>query len=759
MASRLQIKYGLVAQEDRLASSSDALIVTEPTTGSKARSKGSLYLITCSRHTGGRAREACRMVADSIRREYYYDESAGIAIVLEKAIRASNRRLRHSREGAGLPVGAIGIALAVVRGNELYVATCGEADGYLVRSARLLMPEHESGPGLPAADSLKVDVWRGEFSVGDSLVLCSRNMVETVGTEEIKNAVVTLHPQSAAEHLHHLFVAAGGDGSDAVMALEASEVSLTRVEHRLVPVSPSEPLAGAPISSPIPLADQLSGAATAVQERAVAARGALREGLSGGINRVLDLMPRRRTSFRHISATTTKRETQRRAALAILAAIGLVAVLGVGLWYLPTLRPDRPIDQTNQGEAALADAIDSTNQVFGADDLIHTDPAQATTLLRDAWSKLAIARAAHVDAATIDQLDAQLRQGLDELYATTLITPSQMYTAPAGARITALTQGPDDAAYAIVGDTVVRVDPTTGVATTIVQAGDGPGVMAAPRLLARGGPDLLIVDVDGGLWRWRPSGALGEIRLSGGQVWDSTVVNIETFLINPDQGLYRIYVPYPKTAQILRYDPTADGGGFAAPAPYFISESVDVAAFRQLYVDGDVYAVTADNLEQFFSGRQTQFSLDPPPDDADLRPGHEYALLAATGVRSDGNLYVWDKLWSRVLVYDKGAGAYSTQFIAAQGTQPLADLTGMYVIDRGHTQPALMVFATSSGLFSVELGAGTEPSSSPTPSVSATTPPPASPTPSATGPTPEPTPEPTRARRTPRPSGSPTATP
>src|SRR3990172_12893580 len=263
MASRLQIKYGRVAEEDRLSGWSDALIVTEPTTGSKARTKGSLYLITTSRQLGGRTREACRLVADSIRREYYYDESAGTAIVLEKAIRASNRRLRHSREGAGLPVGAIGIALAVVRSNELYVATCGDADGYLVRSARLLMPEHESGTGLPATDSLKVDVWRGEFSVGDSLVLCSRNLVEVVGTEELKNAVVTLHPQSAAEHLHHLFVAAGGEGSDAVLAIEATEVSLARVEHKLVPVSPSEPLPGAPLSSPIPLPHPLAGAAAA----------------------------------------------------------------------------------------------------------------------------------------------------------------------------------------------------------------------------------------------------------------------------------------------------------------------------------------------------------------------------------------------------------------------------------------------------------------------------------------------------------------
>src|SRR5688500_18566182 len=333
MSTRLALKYGVVSEEDRLANSSDAILVTEPTTGSKSRTKGSLYVVVTCKVPGPKARDACHQVADTIRREYYYDESAGISIVLEKAIRAANRRLRHSREGSGLAHGVIGVAAAVVRGNELYVATAGDAESYLIRAARLLMPEHEPGDGLPAPDTVRIDVWRGEFSVGDSLVLCSRNLVEVVGTEELKNAVVTLHPQSAVEHLHHMFVTAGGEGSDAVLAIEATEVSLAKVEHRLVPVSPSEPLPGAPIASPIPLADKMAGAASAVQERAVAARGALRQGAGRIVDRVLDLMPQRRTSFRRITAATTRRETQRRIALAVLGFISFVAVVGVGLWY------------------------------------------------------------------------------------------------------------------------------------------------------------------------------------------------------------------------------------------------------------------------------------------------------------------------------------------------------------------------------------------------------------------------------------------
>src|SRR4051812_46702039 len=363
MASRLALKYGLVSEEDRLSNSSDAIVVTEPTTGSKARTKGSLYLIVCTRTIGGKARDACRLVADVVRREYYYDESAGIAIVLEKSVRAANRRLRQSREGGSLAAYSVGIALAVVRGNELYVATAGDADAYLIRSARLLMPEHHSGVGLPAADNLRLGVWRGDFAVGDSLVLASRNLVEVVGTEELKNAVVTLHPQSAVEHLHHLFVAAGGEGSDAVLALEATEVSLTRVEHKLVPVVPAEPLAGAPERSPIPMADQIAGFATAVRGRAGATRTGVSEGFSGAVSRVLDLMPRRRTGYRRIRTASDAQENRRRASIAAIALVAIVVVLGVLVWYLGPFRSDSVIDNTPDAAAALADATNKANQV------------------------------------------------------------------------------------------------------------------------------------------------------------------------------------------------------------------------------------------------------------------------------------------------------------------------------------------------------------------------------------------------------------
>ena len=722
MASRIQLKYGLVAEQERLSNSADALLVTEPTTGSKARTKGSLYLIVASRAQAGRAREACQLVADSIRREYYYDESAGIAICLEKSIRSANRRLRHAREGSGLPAGSLGVAAAVVRGSELYVATAGEANAYLVRAARLLMPEQQPGEGLPADDNLRVDVWRGDFGVGDSLVLCSRNLVEVVGTEELKNAVVTLHPQSAVEHLHHLFVAAGGDGSDAVLAIEATEVALSRVEHRLVPVSPSEPLAGAPERSPIPLADQFAGAALAVQDRAVAARSVLRDSINRAVSGAQDLLPHRRTTYRRISPATSRREAQRRAAMALLSFLGVVAVLGVGLWYWggPLRGREDPRPQVTAGEAAYQAALLKVDDVESSELLIN-DPNRAQRLLKEAWADLGRAETADVDVNAVAELRQRVGAGLDVLYSTHSAVADEIYAAPAGAAIGALVVGPDEAYYLIVDRSIVRVDPATGRSMAVVNAGEGPGAgIGAPRLLARGGLDLDIVDVRGEMWRWRPadasgSGTLGPVRVGGDQVWGRDVVDIDTFLIDADRSLYRLYVPHPTTRQILRYEPSADGSGFSAPTPYFVSEGEDVVAFRQINVDGDVYALTADELLRYFNGRRASFELADPPDADDLREGVGLRLMAATGTRGVGRLYIWDALHRRVLVYEKADGAYVEQFVAAAGEPEFDDVRGMIVIDRGEAERPILVWADAQRLYSTVLEPTAEPSPEPSP--------------------------------------------
>jgi len=178
VAHRIQMKLGVVPDAERAPDSPDTALHVEPRVGAQTRGKGHLYLLVTSRVPGPRAREATRLVADSIRSEYYYDESAGIRVCLVKAIQVANKRLTHARErGAlGSGPGPIGVALAVVRDNELYVCTVGPAEAYLSRGARLsTLPDPHRDRGLPSTE-VEPDVWRGEINVGDQLMLVSPNV-------------------------------------------------------------------------------------------------------------------------------------------------------------------------------------------------------------------------------------------------------------------------------------------------------------------------------------------------------------------------------------------------------------------------------------------------------------------------------------------------------------------------------------------------------------------------------------------------------
>ena len=171
MAVRLQMKLGVVAEQDRLPDSPDTLIVVEPSVGSVARSKGHLYLLVTSRIS---SRPRWRPPGWPPRR------SGTSTTTTSRPGSGSASRRRSARPTSASPTsatasgssstdgnGPIGIGVAVVRGSELYVATVGPAEAYLIRQARLsTLPDPYRERGLPSG-ALEPDVWRGEISVGD----------------------------------------------------------------------------------------------------------------------------------------------------------------------------------------------------------------------------------------------------------------------------------------------------------------------------------------------------------------------------------------------------------------------------------------------------------------------------------------------------------------------------------------------------------------------------------------------------------------
>jgi len=752
------MKLGVIAEQDRLPDSPDTLIVVEPNVGSVARSKGLLYLLVTSRISSRHALEATRLAAETIRNEYYYDESAGIRVCIQKAIGTANKRLAHQADRLGLKStdanGPIGVAVAVVRGNEMYVATVGPAEAYLIRQARLsTLPDPQRERGLPSAD-LEPEVWRGEVSVGDSLVLISPNVMARLGPDELKDAMLTLHPQSAMEHLHHRFVADGGAGSDGAIAFEASEVSATARGRAPVPVKPPEPLAGAPDRSPIPLADNVAAAGGAVTAAAGSAKVAAGGALERVVSRVQDLLPRRKPAYRRVTPLATRRETQRRAALALLALVIVVGGLGLAVYAFGGQGQKEAISSVNAGQHALDLAKADLAAVKGPGvDLVADDPNKAKELLTEAYQQLEAAKKANVSPAVVAPLEAQALDGLDRLWGMVPVATTSIFDfkAAEGAEpvdLAGLVIGPDAAPYVIDRSTksVYRVDLKTKKATPVARAGQKAAgtTVATPRFLAVGGQDLLILDSKNNLWRWRPAntsgkGTLTKVKVNGSASWGDDVLAIGTFLKDEARGLYNLYVVDPSEQQIRAYSPAFDGGGFPAKGSPWLDTAKPVDGMTSLYIDGDLFVTDGGVLKRYNSGAEGGWKADPPPD-ALIRPVPSYSIVVGDSPTRRGVVYVYDQSNARVVAIDKTSGNYVGQYRLA-GDQPgWEDLRGMAVTLGIDQAPATLTWISKDGVQQSVLEAVADVAASPSPTAE---------------PSPTPKPKPTKPTKTPKPTKKP----
>ena len=722
MAVRLQMKLGVIAEPDRVTDSPDTVVVVEPSVGSVARSKGNLYLLVTSTVASQRAQEATQLAAETIRSEYYYDESAGIRVCLEKAIASANKRLAHQRDrlnlhGDGVN-GPIGIGVAVVRGNELYVATIGPAEAYLIRQARLsTLPDPHRERGLPTKD-LEPDVWRGEISVGDSLVLISPNVMSRLGPDELKDAMVTLHPQPAMEHLHHRFVASDGSASDAMIAIEATEVASTHKSRALVPVRPAEPLAGAPDRSPIPLADNVTDGVAAVQASAFRARAAAGGALERLVVRLQELLPRRRTAYRRVTPAAAKREMQRRAAVAILALVVVSGGLFTVVWAVGGQNPGQELASLTVGEGALRTARDNLGTVFGPGvDLVDGDPSKALDLLTAAYAALDTAAKNEVPASTIGPLRKQAQDGLDRLYGVKPVAPATIISfadSEVPFDIGDMILGPGNVPYVLDRATksIYRVDLGTRKAQLIYREGTkASGILeGAPKLIALGASrDLLVVDSANIMWRWRPAdeagkGTIIKVTVSNGASWGDDIRAIGTFLRVASTGLYNLYVVDPSEEQLVYYFPASDGSGFPAAPVDRLAVARKMDKVDDLYIDGDIFITDDGEIVRFVDGRAEGWAADPPPDTL-LRKAPKYRLITSATEKRKGVLYAYDPTSARVIAIDKAKGTYLEQFRLAGGARGWEDIRGMYVVLAGEEAPPTLIWATKDGVYSSILDA------------------------------------------------------
>ena len=729
------MKLGFVAEQDRLPDSPDTVVPEEPTIGSIVRSKGNLYLLVTGRTAGARLRELTRLVSDTIRREYYYDESAGIVVCLEKAIKAANKKLGHQKDrlGGDETNGPIGVAAAVVRGNELYVVTVGPAEAYLIRQARLsTLPDPHRERGLPTTE-IEPDVWRGEISVGDSVVLASPNLVGRLGPDELKDAMVTLHPQSAMEHLHHRFIAADGTGSDGAIAFEATEVSATAKQRKLVPVKPAEPLAGSPDRSPIPLADSVTAGAAAVQQSARQAKTAAGGAAGRFLGGIQDRLPRRSgPADRRVTTLSSRRETQRRAAVAVLALIIVVGLLGSGVWYLGGGSGSTTgLTSLTAGQKALMDAKTAIEEVYAPGiNLVKNDPPRATELLTKAWRQLETAGGAGIPASAIDPLRAQAQAGLDELYKMDSVGATTLFSfadSDPPVDLQAVVLGPDKAPYVLDAATnaVYRVDVKGGKAAPVAKVGQAVGgiKVAEPKFIAPAGPDLLILDSQ-------------ERRCGAG---DRPTRRARDPGQGQGQGIVELGRRHPGDRCVR---PERRPGALQPVRRRSVGQADPGlhAGLRRRRIPGRPERL-AGRAPGRGDGRGDGHRRRHLPvavgDDQPLRPRRQHRLEArrpgrwaapaGSGLlarrdrrrqvdRRDAYVYGYDKANQRVLALSKDNGSVVGQYRLAGDAPGWSDLRGMYILAGTETEPDTLVWIDKNRLMSSILEGVKAPTASPSPS-------------------------------------------
>jgi hypothetical protein len=723
VAHRIQMKLGVLPDAEHPPDSPDTALDVEPRVGAQTRTKGHLFLLVTSRVPGTRARDATRLVADSIRSEYYYDESAGIRVCLVKSIQVANKRLTHARERGALGngPGPIGVGLAVVRDNELYVCTIGPAEAYLSRGARLsTLPDPHRDRGLPSTE-VEPDVWRGEINVGDQLMLVSPNVVAALGPDALKDALVTLHPQSAAEQLTARFRAGGGTGSDGVMIIEAAEIAISRAGVVPVPVRPAEPLAGMPDRSPIPLADTVAGGFAAAQSGARWARGKAGRALYRMLLRIQDALPSRGVPRRRVTPLSARREMQRRAAVAMLSLVVVVGGLGAAVFVLGGRQPLGPaIASFDSAQGALELARRDINRVIGPGvDLVANDPAQAKRLLTEALNAIDTASNGGIPATTTSPIRAKIVAAIDRLYKMADVVTAPLFTFPedAGVDLGAIVRGPDGAPFVLDRKTasVYRIDVAAKKAAVVFHQGNSAAGKkeSAPKLLAVGGRDLLIVDSKNVVWRWRPANTSGRGTLtrfpsgvSGSAEWGDDIIAIGTFIRDSDANLYNLYVIDPSEQQILAYSPAADGSGFPTGPTPRLSAPRDVSRITDMYIDGDIWVADGGQVLRLVGGKAEGWEAATPGDEV-LRGIPAYRLVASGAPRREGTIYAFDAPNQRVVALSKVNGSYIGQYRLAEGATGWTDLRGWYVEPGVGGEPDALVWISKTGVNRAILEAAT----------------------------------------------------
>ncbi|HEV8656662.1 MAG TPA: hypothetical protein VGR85_14240 [Candidatus Limnocylindria bacterium] len=673
---------------DVRASRADVILVSEPDTGATLRTKGRLYLLI-EASPQDPAEKIAKEIAELARQEYYYDLSAGIEVSLRRALRQANRRaaqrLREHRGSITLQC-----ACAVVVNNELYTSRVGGAQVFLVRRARLFLPGDEPGEladfvhrtttreaaSLGADADVLPKVWRQSIEAGDTVILASAALVDGLGAETLKNAAVTLHPRSAAAHIHNRAIADGVTGSDAVIFIEVSQSTGAPVR-----VAPEPP----PIVRPseIAMADSIRSrldGLTRVRDSVMRlVRGATTPVASAATKSVavgLELMPRRGGAPlpRHPDTARSRSRRQRRA-MTTLAVLLLVAATGVGaLAY-------RDYESTRAGreyKLAVVNAEDFIASAHRLADRKPPDPDGARDRLASATEKIDEAtRSPFADKEHLSALRADISALADRLDGV-ILDLARFGTGTKLAQLVGNVNG------------LYVTDPGAGKLWRVFGDPIQQGPVLERGVRGVGSPvqiaiqDFVVYSLDdaGKLW-------LAE----GNEVVDVTPDDRDKWKTPAALAVFtgNLYVLDSETGQLWKHE-SSDGAHFGPATPY-LSTPLAPNTARALAVDGDVWIVTSAGDVQRFR-RNVLVATAARIDFVPRWEGTAPRANAIQAIDAQRSIYVLDS-GGRIIVQLTREGRELARFALPPGLAPAASFYVSESLQVAYTIHGTKIVATS----------------------------------------------------------------
>ena len=672
---------------DVRASRADVILVNEPETGATLRTKGRLYLLF-EASPPGPAEKIAREIAELTRQEYYYDLSAGIEVSLRRALRQANRRatqrLRENRGSVTLQC-----ACAVVVNNELYTSRVGGAQVFLVRRARLFLPGDEPGEladfvhktTTREAASLGVDadvlpkVWRQSIEAGDTVILASAALVDGLGAEALKNAAVTLHPRSAAEHIHNRAVADGVTGSDAVIFIEVAQAGSAAV--RIAPEAP-------PILRPedVAMADtirsRLDGLGGIRERFTRLLRGAatpVTSAATKGVAVGLELMPRRGTALPRHPDTARSRSKRQRRAMTTLAVLLLVAASGVGALAYRDYEANSAV---RNYQLAIVNAEDFVASAHRLAERTTPDPDGARERLTQASAKLdEISTSPFAEKEKIAALRADIA-ALNDRMDGVILDLARFGTGTKLAQVVGNVNG------------LYVTDPGSGRLWRVFGDPIQQGPVLQRGVKGVGSPvqvalqDFAVYSLDDAGKLWRAEGnEVADVTPEDRDKW-KTPTSIAVFTNN-------LYVLDSETGQLWKHE-SNDGAQFRQAIGY-LSTPLAPNTARALAIDGDVWIVTSAGDVQRFRRN----ALVTTAARIDFVPRWEGTAPRANGIQAidaQRSIYVLDSV-GKLVVQLTREGREIARFALPPGLTPAS---GFYVSESlqvAYTLHGTKIVATS----------------------------------------------------------------